>query len=99
MNKESACGSRAAIKPTYRLRPKFSKRFGIFAGFASGSRVVRILLLAAGIIFSVSGWAATLLTDKPDYVPGEHVTFSGTGWQPGQLVTIDIYETSDDPLY
>src|SRR6266567_4755960 len=46
-----------------------------------------------------SALGATLTTDKPDYVPGEHVTFTGTGWQPGEIVTIEIYETSVDPFF
>ena len=47
----------------------------------------------------VAGNAATLLTDKPDYLPGEHVIFSGAGWQPGETVKIDTYETSVDPFF
>ena len=43
--------------------------------------------------------AATLTTDKPDYSPGQHVTFTGIGWQAGETVAIDIYETSVNPLY
>jgi hypothetical protein len=41
--------------------------------------------------------AATLTTDKADYVPGEYVTFTGAGWQPGETVTIDVWEVSLDP--
>ena len=43
--------------------------------------------------------AATLTTDKPDYQPGQHVTFTGTGWQAGENVTIAVYETSVDPFF
>src|SRR5438045_2303109 len=43
--------------------------------------------------------AATLTTDQPDYHPGQYVTFTGTGWQAGETVTIDVYETTIDPFY
>src|SRR5438552_5881650 len=43
--------------------------------------------------------AATLTTDKPDYAPGEYVTFTGGGWQPGETVFIEIFETSVDPFF
>jgi VCBS repeat-containing protein len=34
----------------------------------------------------------TLITDKPDYVPGDTVTFTGSGWTAGDTVTITIHE-------
>ena len=54
------------------------------------------------MLFLVIAWqapaiAATLTTDKPDYFPGDYVTFTGTGWQPGETVNIDVYETSAEP--
>src|SRR5437016_185194 len=56
-----------------------------------------LLLVVLGSAMAVN--AATLLTDKPDYLPGEHVIFSGAGWQPGETVKIDTYETSVDPFF
>src|ERR1051326_3036334 len=53
------------------------------------------LVLAGATVVS----AATLSTDKPDYAPGQYVIFSGTGWQPGETVTIEVYETSVDPFF
>ena len=38
---------------------------------------------------------ATLKTDKDDYAPGEIVTFTGSGWQPGETVTLTISEDAD----
>src|SRR6266404_1221516 len=58
-----------------------------------------LLPLLASLGSIVAGNAATLLTDKPDYFPGEHVIFSGAGWQPGETVKIDTYETSVDPFF
>lgn len=33
---------------------------------------------------------ATMATDKPDYSPGSTVTMTGTGWKPGEYVTINV---------
>ena len=45
---------------------------------------------------------ATLKTDKDDYAPGETVTITGSGWQPGERVTLSLREIPDldhhDPL-
>ncbi len=38
------------------------------------------------------GSGPTLTTDKPDYLPGDTVLFSGTGWAPNDTVTITIHE-------
>jgi len=38
---------------------------------------------------------AALTTDKLDYAPFETVTISGTGWQPGEDVTLQVSEDSD----
>jgi hypothetical protein len=40
---------------------------------------------------------ATVRTDKPDYVPGEYVQVSGTGWQPGEKVTLWFQQRMDEP--
>jgi len=57
---------------------------------------------ATGASFDVSGGSAamsttstsgpTLATDKPDYSPGDTVTFTGSGWTAGDTVTITIHE-------
>jgi len=60
---------------------------------------------ATGASFSLSGTSGkmsattsattsgpTIATDKPDYSPGDTVTFSGTGWVAGDTVTITIHE-------
>ena len=38
---------------------------------------------------------ATVKTDKDDYWPGEPVTVTGSGWQPGETVTVTITEDAD----
>src|SRR5690349_19613615 len=85
MNKESGFGNEI----TRNTAPG-----GIFARCTT-----TLVLLVASVILALNSHAGTLLTDKSDYVPGEHVTFSGTGWQPGEHITIDIYETSADPSF
>jgi len=65
--------------------------------FALRGVTFMVLLNVRRFCLAVGG--ATLLTDKPDYVPGEHVIFSGAGWQPGETIEIDTYETSVDPFF
>jgi hypothetical protein len=58
----------------------------------------RIILSAVVLVVIVSALAwvakantarhATLISDKPDYHPGETVKLTGTGWQPGEKVAI-----------
>jgi MBG domain (YGX type)/Galactose oxidase, central domain/Kelch motif len=38
---------------------------------------------------------ATVKTDKDDYWPGEPVTVTGSGWQPGETVVLTISEDAD----
>ena len=38
---------------------------------------------------------ATVKTDREDYWPGEPVTVTGSGWQPGETVTLTISEDAD----
>lgn len=38
---------------------------------------------------------ATVKTDKDDYAPGETVTITGSGWQPGETVQLKISEDAD----
>src|SRR5690349_24858370 len=33
---------------------------------------------------------ATIKTDQPDYPPGSTVIITGTGWQPGETVTLQV---------
>ena len=38
---------------------------------------------------------ATVQTDMEDYAPGDIVTISGSGWQPGETVALKVSEDSD----
>lgn len=46
--------------------------------------------------FIVKSSPATITTDKTDYAPGEIVTITGTGWQPGEEVGIILTEHPDE---
>ncbi|CAM3719567.1 hypothetical protein FSS13T_13570 [Flavobacterium saliperosum S13] len=62
-----------------------------------------IVLLAAGISYAHEiipnrnsvhqSDAATVVTDKDDYQPGEYVIVSGSGWLPGETVQLHFDET------
>src|SRR5262245_31833489 len=52
-----------------------------------------LLALATLCVVTVAGaHAATVSTNKPDYVPGEVVVITGTGWQPGETVSLLLEE-------
>jgi len=60
------------------------------------------------LVFFISGsltliTGQTVTTDKYDYLPGDVVTISGTGWQPGEQITIVIdhliFDHPNETLY
>jgi hypothetical protein len=68
--------------------------------FTRGNSPLGLLsLLLLCLAWQLPAGAATLTTDQADYQPGQTITFTGTGWQPGEAVAIDVYETSVDPLF
>ncbi|MBS9523304.1 gliding motility-associated C-terminal domain-containing protein [Litoribacter alkaliphilus] len=51
------------------------------------------LLLWAGFMLSCLAVSAqSIETEKPDYLPGDTVVMTGSGWQPGELVELSIVE-------
>src|SRR5205814_6735606 len=54
-----------------------------------------LLLLAggAGLKSAELHGFATVKTDKGDYAPGQIVTITGSGWQPGETVTLTLVES------
>src|SRR5688572_21653431 len=44
-------------------------------------------MIVASVVSNLTDGPA-VLTDKPDYVPGEPVMMYGAGWQPGEEVTL-----------
>src|SRR5947207_902496 len=62
---------------------------------------LRAGLLALGSVVAVAAFsarasAATVATDQPDYHPGQTVTITGSGWEPGE--TVDMVLREDPPL-
>jgi len=51
------------------------------------------LLLAVVVQGVAAAQTATVATDKADYAPGEVVTITGSGWQPGETVTLQLVES------
>src|SRR5437899_8691942 len=51
------------------------------------------LLLALTLQGMAMAQSATVMTDKADYAPGTIVTITGTGWQPGETVTLQLVES------
>src|SRR6266404_2979561 len=86
-------------EPGCTISPDRSKLTNILRRATSRTRCAVWLLSLASLVSAQALLAATLATDKPDYIPGETVTFTGAGWQPGETVTIDIYETTVDPFF
>jgi L-asparaginase II len=64
-------------------------------GKAASHPVFRLLMIAAlAIVGTLSARAqATVTTDKLDYIPGEYVIVTGSGWEPGETVDLDFHET------
>src|SRR5207253_2810702 len=60
------------------------------------------LLALASVVavaaFSARASAATVATDQPDYHPGQTVTITGSGWEPGETVVMVLHEDPEiDP--
>lgn len=51
------------------------------------------LLLALASQRAAVAQTATVITDQADYAPGTIVTITGSGWQPGETVTLNLVET------
>ena len=62
---------------------------------------VTLLFIVCAVLIAIPGAAAlaqdtgtspapTIQSDKADYAPGELVTLTGSGWQPGELVNIVV---------
>src|SRR5437879_9393668 len=68
---------------------------------ARRSAALRAGLLTLASVIAVAALstyarAATVATDQPDYHPGQTVTITGSGWEPGE--TVDMVLREDPPL-
>ncbi|MFV8324257.1 Ig-like domain-containing protein, partial [Flavobacterium sp. LS2R12] len=62
--------------------------------FLLKSHFLTIVFLIANLFFAEAAFGqATVTTDKDDYAPGEYVIITGTGWAPGETVTLHFDET------
>lgn len=50
-------------------------------------------LLALVLPVIAAAQSASVMTDKADYAPGTIVTITGSGWQPGETVTLQLVES------
>src|SRR5881397_1627107 len=67
------------MRPTPQASPRsFARIVGLVGGFLAA------LALPAS--------AATVVTDKGDYSPGENVVITGSGWEPGETVVLILHE-------
>src|SRR5439155_6194939 len=51
------------------------------------------LLLALALNGTATAQSATVMTDQVDYAPWTLVTITGSGWQPGETVTLNFVES------
>jgi len=51
------------------------------------------LFLALALGGTAMAQSPTVMTDKADYAPGTIVTITGSGWQPGETVTLNFVES------
>jgi hypothetical protein len=51
------------------------------------------LLLGLALGGTAKAQSATVMTDQADYAPGTIVTITGSGWQPGETVTLSFVES------
>ncbi|PJJ07689.1 hypothetical protein CLU83_0885 [Flavobacterium sp. 1] len=62
--------------------------------FLPKSAIFTFAFLIANLFFAnVCFGQATVMTDKADYQPGDAVIVTGTGWQPGETVSLHFIET------
>src|SRR6266853_2600022 len=71
------------------------------AAVMSGTQHEGILVVAGGSGQASSEYYgfATLHTDKSDYAPGTTVTITGSGWQPGEKVSLHLHEDLAKPFH
>ena len=68
----------------------------IFRRFASCFIITIALVIVAFSLFGIATVeSATIQTDRQDYFPGETVVITGSGWQPGETVSMLLEESPD----
>ena len=62
----------------------------------ASSRVIFILCIIVLAVASAAFGEPTVSTDKENYSPGEVVVITGTGWLPGEAVSLSFYADSTE---
>ncbi len=69
----------------------------IYETFRTTRAALVALLMGLMMLATQAGYGqtttATVTTDKADYMPGEYVTITGTGWLPGETVKMVLDHT------
>lgn len=85
------------------MKTKGSRLIDVVTARALARRLlVALALICAGVGVSVATatWgraadAPTITTDAPDYIPGSAVTYTGTGFEPGEVVDVVAVGSAD----
>src|SRR5688572_30569460 len=57
------------------------------------NKTVNVSRVTSGVALEMNNsFEAIVLTDRPDYHPGDTVVITGSGWQPGETVLLDLDE-------
>ncbi|MFY9607973.1 MAG: kelch repeat-containing protein, partial [Blastocatellia bacterium] len=62
----------------------------VTGGISGGGKVL-------GTMAALESSPATVTTDKTDYQPGDIVIITGTGWQPGEMVDLNVHRDNNQP--
>ncbi len=91
----AACRSATRNMASYGLHPGTASGTNDDATGRTDTRVV--LVTASGEPSDPS--IATVTTDRDDYTPGDTVTVTGTGWEPGETVSLLFHEDANPPIH
>ena len=58
--------------------------------FLSKSGIFAVVFLMANLFFAGATFAQTITTDQADYAPGSTATITGSGFQAGEIVTLQV---------
>jgi hypothetical protein len=85
---------------TTQLKDFFNNFSGKFYSKRIGNFVTLFLTIWLALAMSFNTWAqATISTDKADYAPGETVQIAGSGFLPGEYVSLLIIHIDPNFIY
>ena len=80
-------GADGAVADSFTLPSSFAAGFTVNATEATTGASATVTFSSA---FATPAGPPTLVSDQPDYSPGNTVTLTGTNWRPGELVHISV---------